>query len=149
MTEAIHLCRKQLATWPADSLHEAWHNLAYVQNSSGDKLDALESIGKAIALAPKHPGHRDARACWALEQRHFDLVIGDCTALLEIEGERESIAFVDSALAMRAYALIQVGNPASALADLRRVAGDGPFRILRRDWSKQQLIDLAGNRTDK
>jgi tetratricopeptide (TPR) repeat protein len=141
--EAIRKCEEHLLTWPTTERHDAFHNLAYVRYVSGDLPAALAAISDAISLSPSYAGHRHARARWALELQDYDTAESDATELLSIEKNRRSIAFVNSALVMRAFALAKQGKPGDALKDLERVNDEGPFRICRTLWMKWQLVALA------
>lgn len=146
--EAIALCEAHIAAWSGKEQGEAWHQLAYVRLMMGNGASAIDAITRAIELAPDDPSHRDARADWALDLKQYAIVIEDCRALVEIESNRGSAAFVDSAHAMRAFALVQCGRLSEANDELRGVKGDGPFRIWHRDWTKSQLMTLAAAQSE-
>lgn len=138
--EAVALCRLQIQTWPDVNRHHAWHNLYHVQKSAGETDEAMTSIATAIQLAPDYPGHRDARARFALELGEFDLVLEDSAALLRIERKRNSKAFMDIGHVLQAVALSHCDDWDGALHHLENVEDVGPFRICSSNWTKEQLI---------
>ncbi len=137
---AVALCKAHLERWPEANLHEAWHNLSYVQSAQGDTLGAIDSLSKAVSLAPDYPAHRDARARLALQSGKEGLAIEDCTALLRIEGQRRSIAFVSSARLIRSLAYMNSGSIEAAYQDLKDIDDSGSFYMGGVVYSKAQLL---------
>ena len=69
----------------------------------------------------------------------------DATRLIEVERERGSTAFIESAYLHRAYSLIKLGKICDAEIDMSLIKDEGPFWIEGRCWSRAELVTLMEN----
>jgi tetratricopeptide (TPR) repeat protein len=140
---AIEWCQNLLQEWPKREHHYIFGRIAYIYDQMGDSTAALDALNEAVSLEPASPAHLDHRMILAIGSKNYELARHDATKLMEVEKQRGSKAFVESAHVYRAYASIQLKDYLEAIRDLSLVSDQGPFRIDGKLWSKSELINLA------
>ena len=118
--------------------HHRIHGLrAWALWSAGERERALADLEIARRLNPHWAAHLYHAADWLIDLQRFPEAVVAADQLLDLEAARSSIAFVDAALFIKAYALVRLGDNSAARSVLNRVKDEKPI------WIGGRLISQA------
>ncbi|QWT20489.1 hypothetical protein KPL74_00410 [Bacillus sp. NP157] len=107
---------------------DVWCDLAYLYARKGDRLSAVDALGRAVALAPDEPVYLYDRAKYSAALGDYQSVIDDASLGLEISERLQFFSYKNLLLFLRAYALTSLHDEAAAKIDLALI-GDRDMRM--------------------
>lgn len=138
--EAIDVCEDALTKNSADDGHRLLHYRATIEWELGQHEAALTSLRAAQELCPEWAGHSYQACLWLLELGRYSAAYDEADRLLKIEETRGSIAFVDSGMMLKAFALAHIGDMPGAMNVLRLVNDERPMWIAGRLIGRGELL---------
>lgn len=123
--QAWLLAKALCAAYP--DVHDVWRCAAYLASHEGNYQRAVEYTSKCIELMPLEPAFYHKRAQDSLYLKDFEQALQDAGKTLELGAHWNSDYYKDTALFMKAEALLHIGRPEEAAAICREIPADTGF----------------------
>ena len=121
-TGALQACDTWLSGHP--DCYKILAERASVQSSLGHVEQAIEDIGRVVALKPEEPCFRFERAHYLIDVQRYEEAIDDLTEVLRLCDVWDRDYYRGTARFVRGYANLRLGRPTEAIADCSPVKDD-------------------------
>ena len=138
--DALQACDEAMDVMSSAEQHRILDYRALVEWEAGRKCDAINTMMEATKKNPRWAGHHYQISLWLIELGRYEDAVRSADALIELEQERQSTAFLDAGLFLKSFALLRSGHTSMGRALLERVKDEQPVWIAGRLVSKNDLL---------
>ncbi|NIS08084.1 MAG: tetratricopeptide repeat protein [Candidatus Dadabacteria bacterium] len=144
---AMDLCNEIISEFPDNP--QGYRKRAVIFEITKRTNYAISDITKAISIDPSYPHDYFNRGRWNLEVGKLEESLGDLTALIKIEVERDSIYYLKTAYFLRAECYLQMGLYDKAIEDCNKLSPGFSLWVCSGMKSKEDILrDIDNNRTN-